>query len=150
MDFAASEHENNIKKISKIFKKKYYFISSRVKQSYWGGISKCKDAKKSRIQIVAPSSNIHLKYSINITKKQLIKDVRQSISKARELFEDIQFTAQDAPRAENTKELIDVTTGATTTLPTRLDTAPEEYSILIAEIKNILENLKSFYISTLS
>ena len=101
---AASEHEkNNIKKISKIFKKKNTILCvfSRAKQSdIEVAYQSVKDSKRSRIQIVAPSSNIHLKYSINITKKQLIKDVRQSISKARDLFEDIQFTAQDAPRAE--------------------------------------------------
>ena len=95
--------KTTLKKLVKFLRKKNTILCvfSRAKQSdIEVAYQSVKDSKKSRIQIVAPSSNIHLKYSINITKKQLIKDVRQSISKARELFEDIQFTAQDAPRAE--------------------------------------------------
>ena len=154
---AASENEkNNIKKISKLFKKKNTILCafSRAKESDIEiAYESLKEAKKSRIQVVAPSSNIHLKYSINTTKKQLIKNLRQSICKARGFFEDIQFTAQDAPRAEKKflKELIDVAidSGATTiSLPDTTGFCSfEEYSMLISEIKDYIKKFKKVFIS---
>ena len=154
---AASENEmNNIKKISKIFKRKNITLcvfSRAIESDIEIAYESIRYAKKNRIQIVAPSSKIHLKYSINLTKKQLIQKLRNSIYKAKGLFDEVQFTAQDAPRAEKNflKELIDVAIDSGATIISLPDTAGycsfEEYSNLILEIRNYTNKFKKILIS---
>ena len=99
------------------------------------------EAKCKRIQIVAPASDIHIIHSTSKDKPSILKDVEIAIKFASSKFTDIQFTAQDAARADINflKELIGIAikNGAKTIcLP---DTAgfclPQEYGKLIKNIK---------------
>ena len=100
-----------------------------------------KEANCKRIQIVAPASDLHIIHSTSKDKPSILKAVEIAIQFASSKFTDIQFTAQDAPRADINflKELIRVAikNGAKTIcLP---DTAgfclPQEYGELIKKIK---------------
>ena len=103
-----------------------------------------KEVNHNRIQIVIPASELHIKYSTNKDKLTILKDLEVAIKYAASKFDDIQFTAQDAPRADIyfLKELIDVAikNGAKTIcLP---DTAgfclPTEYGKLFSSIKKYI------------
>ena len=103
-----------------------------------------KEVNHNRIQIVIPASELHIKYSTNKDKLTILKDLEVAIKYAASKFDDIQFTAQDAPRADIyfLKELIDVAikNGAKTIcLP---DTAgyclPTEYGKLFSNIKKYI------------
>ena len=107
-----------------------------------------KEANCQRIQIVAPASDLHIIHSTRKDKASLLKDVEIAIQFASSKFTDIQFTAQDAPRADINflKELIGVAikNGAKTIcLP---DTAgfclPQEYGELIKNIKEYIASDK--------
>ena len=100
-----------------------------------------KNLKNAKIQIVSPVSDLQIKYSVNANKEQIIMQLKESILLAKNFFKEIQFTAQDATRANTTflKKLLTVAVecGASSLcLPdTTGFSTPEEYSRLIKVVK---------------
>ena len=109
-----------------------------------------KEANFNRIQIVAPASELHIKYSTSKDKMTILKDVELAIKYASSKFKDIQFTAQDAPRADISflKELIDVAIKNGAKIICLPDTAgfcmPIEYGKLFSNIKKYIGSEKIF------
>ncbi len=104
-------------------------------------------AYKPRIHTFIATSNIHMKYKLNKGPSEVLKSAVEAVKIARNLVEDIEFSAEDASRSE-LSFLIDIVeavieAGATTiNLPDTVGyTTPEEYgsmfSVLCKKVKNI-------------
>lgn len=63
----------------------------------WEGV---KDAAKPRIHTFLGMSDIHLKYISNISREQALDMVRNGVSLARSLCDDVEFSPMDAGRAD--------------------------------------------------
>lgn len=146
---ASKEEEKIIKKLANKFSgnKKKFCVFSRIKEK---DIVIAHETTKKlinrRLQIVVPASNLHIKYSINKTKKQILEDLKKSLKIAKSYFDEIQLTAQDAPRADKEFLFLLIKTsiegGAKIIgLPDTVGCCtPNEYGNLI---KNICEKFKS-------
>ena len=65
--------------------------------SAWNAIKK---AKKPRIHVFLATSDIHLNHKLNISKEEAIMRIRESVSYAKSLCSNIEFSAEDATRTE--------------------------------------------------
>ncbi len=63
----------------------------------WEGV---KYAAKPRIHTFLGTSDIHLKYQTGLTRQQALDVIRQSVTLARELCEDVEFSPMDAGRTD--------------------------------------------------
>ena len=63
----------------------------------WEGV---KDAAKPRIHTFLGTSDIHLKYQTGITREQALDAIRKSVTLARSLCEDVEFSPMDAGRTD--------------------------------------------------
>jgi 2-isopropylmalate synthase len=59
-----------------------------------------KNAAQPRIHIVLPTSDIHLKYKLGITRDQCAAQARETIRFAKSLCDDVEFSAEDATRTD--------------------------------------------------
>jgi 2-isopropylmalate synthase len=59
-----------------------------------------KGAPRHRIHIFLATSPIHMEYKLKMTPEQVLKEIQFSVSLARELVEDVEFSAEDASRSE--------------------------------------------------
>lgn len=153
---ASIEEKNIIKKISQKFvgaNVRLCVFSRALEEDILIANEAIKNYENKKIQIVSPSSDSHIKYSVNKNKDQIISELKNSIILAKKYFKDIQFTAQDAPRAEKKflyqliKTAIDL--GAKTIcLPDTVGyCSPNEYRNLILEVKKLLKNKKNVIIA---
>lgn len=63
----------------------------------WEGI---KDAAKPRIHTFLGTSDIHLQYQTGITREQALEAIRKSVTLARSLCDDVEFSPMDAGRTD--------------------------------------------------
>ena len=63
----------------------------------WEGV---KDAAKPRIHTFLGTSDIHLQYQTGLTREEGLEVVRKSVTLARSLCEDVEFSPMDAGRTE--------------------------------------------------
>ena len=102
----------------------------------------------SRIQILMPSSDTHIDATLNVSKPRVLELTRNAIIKAKEYFDDVQFTAIDSLRSNKNflSELILVAAefGVNTiSLPDSVGFAtPYDYYILVSDIKKTSLNYK--------
>jgi len=154
---AASEEEAKIIEIisSQFNKIKTEFVVfSRAKESDIEIAYNClQKTKNKKIQIVAPASDLHILHSTKENKSSLLKNLEKSLIFAKEKFSNIQFTAQDAPRADITflKEMVEIAISKgvqTICLP---DTTgfclPNDYADLISTIKGIIDTDQGIMLS---
>ncbi|KAJ9558869.1 hypothetical protein OSB04_013483 [Centaurea solstitialis] len=101
-----------------------------------------KYAKFPRIFLFISTSEIHMKYKLNMSKEQVIEKARSMVGYARSLgFNDIEFCLEDATRSEREflYEIVGEVIKAGATTITVADTVgyclPTEYGQLIADIK---------------
>lgn len=153
---ASKEEENIIKKISSKYKNsstELVVFSRAIKRDIEIAYNSIKKVNNKKIQIVAPVSDLHILHSTNENKVSLLHNVEKSITYARNNFTNIQFTAQDAPRAdiEFLKEVvvIAIENGATTIcLPdTTGFSLPHQYGKLIKIIKEVASNYENITLS---
>ncbi|HZQ09821.1 MAG TPA: 2-isopropylmalate synthase, partial [Anaerolineae bacterium] len=110
-------------------------------------IDKCWEAVKGaahpRIHTFLATSDIHLKYKLKMTREEVIERVRQMVSYAKSLCDDVEFSPEDAGRSdpEYLLEVLEVAikSGATTlNIPDTVGyTTPGEFGALI---KGLVEN----------
>ena len=108
-------------------------------------IEKCwqalRDARKPRIHTFIATSPIHRKAKLNMSKAQIIDKIKESVSYARSLCDDVEFSAEDASRTEVEflKEacLTAISAGAKTiNIPDTVGYAlPFEFGLLIAQLR---------------
>jgi 2-isopropylmalate synthase len=105
--------------------------------SAWRGV---RDALYPRIHIVLATSDIHLEYKLRKTRTEVIEMARSSVTYARNLCQDVEFSAEDATRSDRDFMVqvleVAVEAGATTlNIPDTVGYAmPEEYGALIGFI----------------
>ncbi len=110
-------------------------------------------AKKRRIHTFIGSSDIHLKYKLNMTKDECLKRAVSAVSLAKSFTEDVEFSPEDASRSDYAFlfELLTaaIEAGATTiNIPDTVGySIPEEFAKLITEIKKNVKNINKAIIS---
>ncbi|NWG15793.1 MAG: 2-isopropylmalate synthase [Chloroflexi bacterium] len=103
----------------------------------WEGV---KDAAKPRIHTFLGTSDIHLKYQTGMTRQQALEAIRKSVTLARELCEDVEFSPMDAGRTDPAFLVevcaLAVECGATTlNIPDTVGyVTPQEWGELIANL----------------
>ncbi len=102
-----------------------------------------KHAKYPRIHTFLATSDIHLKYKLKMSREEVVERVREMVSYARSLCDDVEFSPEDAGRSDP-EYLLDVLeaaiqAGATTlNIPDTVGyTTPQEFGALI---KGLIEN----------
>src|ERR1700728_644346 len=104
----------------------------------WLGV---RDAKYPRIHIVLATSDIHLEYNLRKTRAEVLEMARKSVTYARSLCGDIEFSPEDATRSdpEFMAQVLEaaVEAGATTlNIPDTVGySLPEEYGGLIGFVR---------------
>ncbi len=112
-----------------------------------------KDAKKPRIHTFISSSDIHLKYQLKKSRKQVLQEAREAVSHACGFTKNVEFSPMDATRSDR-KYLCDmveavIECGATTVnIPDTVGYAiPEEFGGLIADLFEHVKNINKAVIS---
>lgn len=87
-------------------------IARACKTAQIGGLARCnkkdidrayealKDAAHSQIHVFIATSPIHREHKLNMTKEEILASVKEHVSYARTLFENVQFSPEDATRTE--------------------------------------------------
>lgn len=113
-----------------------------------------KDAKNPRIHTFISTSPSHMKYQLKMTPDQVFEDVKSSVTRARNLCDNIEWSGMDATRSDFDFlcKCIEaaISSGATTVnIPDTVGFAePEEYGDLISKILNNVPNIDKAIIST--
>jgi len=104
-----------------------------------------KDAKNPRLQIELPVSTVQMEYTYHVKSDKMLAKISELVSSARELCEDVEFSALDATRAD-VDFLIEVAKEAEAkgaTIITVCDDAgvslPEEIAELVAKVKSAVK-----------
>ena len=106
-----------------------------------------KGSDKHRIHVFVATSSIHREYKLKMAKEEIIKNAVASISLAKSLCDDIEFSPEDASRTELTylAEVVSaaIEAGATTVnIPDTVGyTVPEEFDRLFAYLNKHVKNI---------
>ena len=112
-----------------------------------------KSARKKRIHTFIATSPIHMKHKLGKKPAEILKIAVESVKRAKNLINDVEFSAEDATRSESNFliEIIEATiqAGATTiNLPDTVGyTTPEEYGQLFKMVKKKVTNINSAVLS---
>ena len=117
----------------------------------WSAI---KDAKNPRIHTFIGTSPIHREFQVRLNKEEILERVRETVSHARNLCENVQWSPMDATRTEedflcNVVEIA-IKAGATTiNIPDTVGyTAPRESAKIIEILKNNIPSIDKVVIAT--
>jgi 2-isopropylmalate synthase len=117
----------------------------------WNAI---KDTARPRIHIFIATSDIHLKHKLKKTREQVIEDAVNAVKYARNLTDDIEFSAEDATRSDH-DYLCEVTravvaAGATVVnLPDTVGySTPSEITALFTKIRTEVPEVERIILST--
>lgn len=143
--FAAS-NENDFEAIKKISKECKNSVITSLARCNKEDIDKAYEAlfnaKHKRIHVFIATSDIHMKYKLRKTKEEVKKIVKEMVSYAKDKFEDVEFSLEDATRTDKcfACEIIDIAilSGATTiNIPDTVGyTSPDEFYDFLTYIKN--------------
>jgi 2-isopropylmalate synthase len=110
-------------------------------------------AARPRIHVFLATSDIHLQYKLRISREQCLTLARESITFAKSLCDDVEFSPEDATRTDPDFlcRVLDavVEAGATTlNIPDTVGyTIPQEYAELIATIRQRVKGIEKVVIS---
>ncbi len=110
-------------------------------------------AKRKRIHTFISTSDLHMKYKLRMTKKEVTDSIKASIKRALKYTDDIEWSPEDASRTsiEFLYKTIEtaISTGAKTiNIPDTVGYAiPSEFGLLIKNIKNNVPNIDKAIIS---
>lgn len=97
-------------------------------------------ASQKRIHTFIATSNIHMEYKLRMTRAQVLEAVRKAVSHARSIYDDVEFSAEDASRSDPNFlcDVLAAAVGAGATTINVPDTVgyvtPSEYAALIARV----------------
>lgn len=117
----------------------------------WGAIQ---DAARKRIHIFLATSSIHRQYKLKMDKAEIIRHAVESVERARNYCDNIEFSPEDATRTELdfVVEVVEkaIAAGATTVnIPDTVGYAtPRQYFNLISHLKTHVSNIDQAVIST--
>ncbi len=110
-------------------------------------------AKRKRIHTFISTSDLHMKYKLRMSKKEVKESIKTSIKRALKYTDDIEWSPEDASRTNldflyKTIEIA-ITEGARTiNIPDTVGYAiPSEFGLLIKNIKNNVSNIDKAIIS---
>jgi len=112
-----------------------------------------KSATQPRIHTFISSSDIHLKYQLNKSRKQVLGEAVAAVRQARDYTDNVEFSAMDATRTDKDYlvEMVSavIESGArTVNIPDTVGYAvPEEYGALIAYLFSNVKNINKAVIS---
>lgn len=110
-------------------------------------------AQKKRIHTFIGASDIHLEHKLRLTKDQCLKKAVEMVTLAKSLVHDIEFSPEDAGRADVVflHELLEAVIEAGATTVNIPDTVgyqlPHEFGVLIKSIKDNVPNINKAIIS---
>jgi len=112
-----------------------------------------KFAKRPRIHTFISTSPLHMKYKLKMEPEKVLETITESVSFARNLVNDVEWSAEDATRTEidflcKSVELAIKAGAKTVNIPDTVGyTLPEEYAETIRQIKNRVPNIDQAIIS---
>ena len=140
-------------------------ISKNVKESIICGLSRAivmdidtaamalKEAKRKRLHTGIGASDMHIKYKFNSTKEKILAQAVSAVKYSRKYFDDIEFYAEDAGRANQDflAKMVEKVIDAGATVVNIPDTTgyalPEEYGSKIKFLMNTVPNIDKAIIS---
>ena len=140
-------------------------ISKNVKESIICGLSRAivmdidtaamalKEAKRKRLHTGIGASDTHIKYKFNSTKEKILAQAVSAVKYSRKYFDDIEFYAEDAGRADQDflAKMVEKVIAAGATVVNIPDTTgyalPEEYGSKIKFLMNNVPNIDKAIIS---
>ena len=112
-----------------------------------------KQAERKRIHTFISTSDLHMKYKLRMSKKEVLESIKKSIARASKYTSDIEWSPEDASRTNLDflyKSIeVAISSGATTiNIPDTVGYAiPKEFASLIKKIKNNVSNIDKAVIS---
>lgn len=110
-------------------------------------------AKRSRLHTFVATSDIHLEYKLKKTRTEVLAMTRSAIRRARDLADEVEFSAEDATRSD-VEFLCEIFTLAVQEGATILNipdtvgyTLPTEFAALVSRVKNEVVGSKDITIS---
>ena len=140
-------------------------ISKNVKESIICGLSRAivmdidtaamalKEAKRKRLHTGIGASDMHIKYKFNSTREKILAQAVSAVKYARKYFDDIEFYAEDAGRADQdylakmVEEVIKAGANVINIPDTTGYTLPDEYGAKINFLMNRVPNIDKAIIS---
>ena len=140
-------------------------ISKNVKESIICGLSRAivmdidtaamalKEAKRKRLHTGIGASDMHIKYKFNSTREKILAQAVSAVKYSRKYFDDIEFYAEDAGRADQDflAKMVEKVINAGSTVVNIPDTTgytlPEEYGSKINFLMNNVPNIDKAIIS---
>ena len=140
-------------------------ISKNVKESIICGLSRAvvmdidtaamalKEAKRKRLHTGIGASDVHIKYKFNSTREKILAQAVSAVKYARKYFDDIEFYAEDAGRADQdflakmVEEVIKAGATVINVPDTTGYTLPEEYGAKINFLINNVPNIDKAILS---
>ena len=140
-------------------------VAHRVEGPVIAGLARCnrldierawdalKDAPRARLHVFLATSAIHREYKLKVAKEEIVRRSVESVSMARELCEDVEFSPEDAARTEPDflAEVVEkaIEAGArTVNIPDTVGYAmPSEFAELIGYLKKHVRNIDEAVIS---
>ncbi|MBF95865.1 MAG: 2-isopropylmalate synthase [Alphaproteobacteria bacterium MarineAlpha9_Bin4] len=143
-----------IKEISKIAKNtKVCSLARANKEDIDRAYDALQYASNFRIHTFIATSDLHMKYKLRLSKEEVLENIKNSVKHARNLCEDIEWSAEDGSRSDFDFlcQCIEVAirSGATTiNIPDTVGYAiPDEFKELISKIRNSVPNIDKAIIS---
>ncbi len=110
-------------------------------------------AERKRIHTFISTSDLHMKYKLRMSKKEVLESIKKSIARASKYTSDVEWSPEDASRTNLDflyKSIeVAISSGATTiNIPDTVGYAiPKEFGSLIKKIKNNVSNIDRAVIS---
>ena len=145
----------SVKEVSKIIKNVQVCGLSRAGQKDIDRAAEAlKYAKNPRIHTFISTSPVHMQYKLQMNEEQVLDAINFSVSRARNLVDDVQWSAEDATRTDRDFlfKCVDmaISSGATTiNIPDTVGyTTPDEYFEIISSLINNIPNSDKVVFST--
>lgn len=132
--------------VSEIAKRSKNAVVAGLARAIHGDIDRAgeavRNAEKGRIHTFVSTSPIHLQYQMNKTQEQVLEIITDTVTRARNLIDDVEWSAMDATRTpiDYLCQCVDaaIKAGATTiNLPDTVGySTPDEYKAMFEEIRN--------------
>ncbi len=119
-------------------------------ETAWGAL---KDAERPRIHTFISTSDIHIKYQMQNTRKDVVGLARAAVAQAKSHCDDVEFSPMDATRSdvEFTAEVVQIAIeeGATTiNIPDTVGyTMPHEFTVFLGRLYELVPGLRDVVLS---
>lgn len=112
-----------------------------------------KEAKRKRIHTFLATSDVHMKYKLKMTREEVLEKIREMVSYARTLVDEVEFSPEDGSRTEKEflYKVLETAIEAGVTVLNIPDTVgystPNEFGKLIKDIKENVNGIENVILS---